>query len=279
MMRQNDRGFHRRPSAFGRFGLVILLSALLAVPAMTQDARSFKTGFSLARDRGDAGKIPVEGAEMRRTMPNPGNTALLPRAPRIWDAMPSGMKTILALEGGPARGKKPPLKTGRIAVEILAGAAVAGLCSGAAVLLASDHDREAHSPAAIGLVIGAAIGTPLVVYLIGSRGNVAGSLGWTFVGTLAGGAVAGLFNEIANSSRGTVGGVAAIAGVFLAPAAGAAAGFNMSRRYDAPLPSQTALLNVVEGKLSLGVPATQFYLSGFGKRSPGFSIRLFQADL
>jgi hypothetical protein len=52
-----------------------------------------------------------------------------------------------------------------------------------------------------------------------------------------------------------------------------------SRRYDQPHPSQTALLNVVEGKLSFGVPATQLHLSGFGKRSPGLSVRLFQAEL
>jgi hypothetical protein len=65
----------------------------------------------------------------------------------------------------------------------------------------------------------------------------------------------------------------------LAPAVSAVIGFNSSRRYDPPASVRSALLNVGQGRLRLGIPAPQIFFSGLGRKSPGLAFRIFQAEL
>jgi len=64
-----------------------------------------------------------------------------------------------------------------------------------------------------------------------------------------------------------------------APAVGAVIGYNASRRYDPEAPAPGALLSVGQGRLRLGVPAPQVFVSGGRRKNPGIAVRIFQAEL
>lgn len=86
-----------------------------------------------------------------------------------------------------------------------------------------------------GGALGIAVGFPLGVYGVGCAGDQTGSLGWTYVGALAGASVAGLAGIAVphDGSRGTGFNTlnALLIGVITAPM-GAIIGFNLSRAYE-----------------------------------------------
>lgn len=270
-------------AAFGRYAAVVLLGVLLAGPAKAQNVRSWAAGFSLAEAGARAGR-DVDG-EGRSTLTRirERTTIRLASATGRGGLFPSGPVPAPALKNASGKVPKPPVRTTRVAAQILAGAAAGVLGCAVVALTASEStvdDDQAYIAAmtAGGLVAGALV-TPGLVYLIGSGGRQTGSLGVTYLGGLAGAAVCAIIFAAASSSDADGAGEAVLAGAVLIPAIGSVIGFITTRRYKSLPAVQTALLNVGQGKLKLGIPAPQVFFSGFGKKSQGLAVRIFQAEL
>ena len=283
MTDKDSRRFRRGASVLGRLGLAVVLSGLITAPAMSQDARPLSAGFSLAEKPGNEGDCALWrlGAELTPTaagrtivvLPKGGGENPFPPCPR---SMP-----LLRSEAVKAR--KPPVSGGKVAVQILAGAASTSAAFWASVLTASestlDDDEAMRRRATAWQLVGGAGLTPLVVYLVGNSGPQQGSLGKTYLYGAVGGAAGALLLFLAFESDTEALGYIAFAVSTLAPAVSAVIGFNSSRRYDPPAPVQTALLNMGQGKFRLGIPAPQIFFSGLGRKSPGLAFRIFQAEL
>jgi hypothetical protein len=258
--------FRTGPAALGRFGLVVLLSGLTATLSAAQEARSLASRFSLAGARGN----PRLADESR--------PIILPSASDIRfrsDRVPAQTTKAAA-----AKTQKPPASGGKTAGQILAGVGVGVLGCAVVALTTSERSRdddEAYVAAmtAGGLVAGA-LATPGLVHLIGSGGPQTASLGMTYAGGLAGVAVGAII--LAATGDSGAGGLA-LAGSVILPAVGAVIGFNATRRFKSPPAVQTALLSVTLGKLTVGVPFPQTFVSGYPRRSIGLAVRIFQAEL
>src|SRR5262245_21881670 len=158
------------------------------------------------------------------------------------------------------RDSTPPLSSGRLAVELIPGAAagVGGGFVGAVIGVAMTKDSCTGEEwcglggAIVGGYIGATLVPPFAVYLVGAAGDQTGSLGATFGGALLGGA-AGLISGIAVGQKNAPLGLGiAMAG----PVIGATVGFNLTRRYRDSGPSLApgSLVRVDGGHAALGVP-------------------------
>ncbi len=276
MTNEDSRRFRNGAAALGRLGLAVVLSGLITAPAMSQDARPLSAGFSLAERPGNEGDNALRRLGAKLTPAAAGRTiAVLRTAPPYGGTVPA-----LRSEAGKAR--KPPASDGKVAVQLLAGAAVSAAAIGAAILTASemtlDDDEAMRRRVVAWHIVGGAGLTPLVVYLIGNSGPLSGSLGKAYLCGLAGEAVGALLLSLVFESDDALA-ILALVGSGLAPAIGAVIGYNAGRRYDPPAPVQAALLNVGQGKLKLGLPAPQIFFSGLGRKSPGLAVRLFQAEL
>ena len=263
----------------GRIGLVIILSGLTTATSMAQNARPAASRFSLAGFCGSPGQ-----ADDSRTI---GIWLLEAKAAFLSPAsdirFQSSRGPVKASREAAAKAQKPSVRGTRVAAQILAGAAVGVLGCAVVALTASEStvdDDKAYIAAmtAGGLVAGALV-APGLVYLIGSGGRQTGSLGVTYLGGLAGAAVCAIIFAAASSSDADGAGGAALAGAVLIPAIGSVIGFITTRRYKSLPAVQTALLNLGQGKLKLGIPSPQVFFSGNGKKSPGLAVRIFQADL
>lgn len=162
--------------------------------------------------------------------------------------------------------EKPPLSGRRIAEEIIVGCAggfavgvpcaLAGGAVGASMTYDPDYP-DSWFPS-LGMIFGAAIGFGISyplgsatgVYLVGTRGNVTGSFLATWVGTIV-----GLLCVLpAAMIDYDLAGIAFLAG----PPIGATIGFNLTRRYETPAESETALINLRNGQVSLAIPRVYF---------------------
>ena len=142
-----------------------------------------------------------------------------------------------------------------------------------------DDDEAMRRRATTWMVFGGAAMTPAVVYLIGNHGPQQGSLGKTYLYGAVGAAVGGLLLYLAFETDSDALGIFALTVSTFAPAVGAVIGYNASRRYDPEAPAPGALLSVGQGKLRLGVPAPQVFVSGGRRKIPGIAVRIFQAEL
>jgi hypothetical protein len=254
-------------AALGRFGRVVLLSGLTATLSMAQDARSMASRFSLAGTQGNPRRV------------HEGRPIILPSASDIRfrsDPAPAKISKAAA-----PKTQKPPVNSELMqAAQILAGVGVGVLGCAVVALTASERTRDddqayVAAMTAGGFVAGA-LATPGLVHLIGSGGPQTASLGMTYVGGLAGAAVSAII--LAATDEGGVSGLA-LAGVVLLPAIGSVIGFNATRCFKSPPAVQTALLSVAQGKLTMGVPVPQTFISGYQRRSIGLAVRIFQAEL
>jgi hypothetical protein len=144
-----------------------------------------------------------------------------PPPPIIVDRQSRAERTIFELGGGLGAG----VVIGGIGLYV---GLLAGLTEGRAT------SRTFLESTAIGGVIGAAIGVPVGVYLVGNnfRGN--GGLGWTLLGSLAGGGIAFGF-AYAASNGDMPAGVAILTGLVL-PVAGAVCGYELTSDTDSRHP-------------------------------------------
>ena len=172
------------------------------------------------------------------------------------------------VESGVPQLEKPPLSNGRIAGEIVVG----GMGGFAAVLACwevfEDPDRDDDFGGFVGLILGEVIGSTLSVYLVGNIGNETGS----FLATL-GGSVLGAGVGVATSL--VIGEPGALLLVWC-PSIGATAVFNVTRRYDSPAESETALINVRDSQMSLAVPRVYFRGDRFGRGGLSQNIDLLR---
>ncbi|MCX6572726.1 MAG: hypothetical protein NTX99_01920 [Candidatus Aminicenantes bacterium] len=258
-------------AALGRLALAAMMSSLMAGPVMGGDAQDWSAGFSLAARSG--GEAPAAA----------GRTIALPRTAGGRDGILTGSGTRPVSRGEAGQAQRPPVKTGKVAAQILAGVGVTGGMFALSILTASegtlDDDEAMRRRATTWMVFGGAVLTPLVVYLIGNHGPQQGSLGKTYLYGVVGAAAGGLLLYLAFESDTETLGILALTCSTLAPAVGAVIGYNASRRYDSPPQVQASLLSVTGGKLRLGIPAPQVIFSGLGRKSPGLAVRIFQAEL
>jgi hypothetical protein len=281
VMKINDPARSRNgAAALGRFALATVLAGLLTVPAVGQDARVWPAGFSLAA--GSGGEAPAAAGSAGRARVG-GKTIALPRPAGGRDGILTdpGIRPVSWGEAGQAQ--RPPVKTGKVAAQILAGVGVTGGMLALSILTASegtlDDDEAMRRRATTWMVFGGAAMTPAVVYLIGNHGPQQGSLGKTYLYGVIGAAAGGLLLFLAFEADTETLGILALACSALAPAIGSVIGYNASRRYDPQGPASGALLSVGQGKLRLGVPAPQVFVSGGRRKAPGIAVRIFQAEL
>jgi len=263
-------------------GAAFVLVGWCVMPAAAE-THALAARFSLAAIPQNEGPgLPI-GAGSVRTLAA-GSKVIPPAAPSISDS-PFPARPATGPVGRDKTGKvqRPPVRTGTLVGQIMAGAVVTGGAFGLAFLTASEStldDDEAMQGRAIAWTIcGAAGMTPMLVYLIGNAGPQTGSLGRTYLGGLAGALVGGLLMSVAVMSENDAVAISALAAAAVAPALGAIIGFNSSRRYDQPAPVRAALLSVESGRLRLGFPVPRVAVSGRLKRSPGIAVCLFQAEL
>jgi len=269
-----------RSRRFGRLALAAMLSGLMAGPVIGGDARVWLAGFSLAARPG--GEAPA--AFMKPGPARPTAAAIaLPESPGAGVPSPSGPGMRPIAWGESIQTGRPPVKTGKVAAQILAGVGVTGGMFALSILTASestiDDDEAMRRRATAWMVFGGAAVTPGVVYLIGNHGPQQGSLGKTYLYGAVGAAVGGALLYLAFETDSDALGVLALTVSTFAPAVGAVIGYNASRRYDPEAPAPRALLSVGQGKLRLGLPAPMLFVSGPGRRSPGLAVRIFEAEL
>lgn len=140
---------------------------------------------------------------------------------------------------------KPPLNKGRIAGEIAAGAGLGYGIAAAAYFTGGSDSDIAFTGAALGILLGCPVG----VYLVGNSDNETGS----FWATLGGNALGFLLLGTAAGGDDIPSAIQFLAALTLPVCA--TVFFNLTRRYKSPPESETGLINIREGRLSLAVPA------------------------
>jgi hypothetical protein len=150
--------------------------------------------------------------------------------------------------------RDPPASAGRIVGELLigtlvgGGGALIGALLGSGLCIGGDGDGGDCEYSLIGgAYVGAIATIPLGVYAAGNSGGETGSLRMTYAGAALGG-LGGLL-MVANGREDI-----SILGLVLAPPIGAVIGFNATRRYKPRRVMVNALLQLDEGRPSLGIP-------------------------
>jgi hypothetical protein len=147
----------------------------------------------------------------------------------------------------------PPLNSGRIVAELLNGSLGAFLGGALGFFVASGESFEEHGAPAV--FLGAvSLGSAAGVYLVGTAGRETGSICTTAIGSLMGSLAVLLLPESTET-----------AGLFILPPIGATVGFNITRRYETPRPTGTALLNLSRGGPKVAIPVT-YLRSGISNR-------------
>lgn len=163
----------------------------------------------------------------------------------------------------------PQNRTERVLIELGGGAGaglvlgVAGLYLGFLAGTAALADRRGSSSVsgffvagAYGGVLGASLGIPLGVYLVGNNYHGNGGLGWTYLCSAVGGAAA--FGLAYAAESGDIGvGIPIVAGLFL-PLTGAVLGYELSSDADerstrTPAPAAPTVAPVVTATAGLGL--------------------------
>ncbi len=181
--------------------------------------------------------------------------------------------------------EKPLLSKKRIFGEILAGGGlgvVGGLAGGLAglgigYLLAPDEEEDIGLIAGffLGASIGYPIGSALGVYIVGDTGDETGSFVATLCGSLLGASLsyAAILLRILPGKP-----LLDYMSFFAVPPILACIGFNMTRRYKSPPSSGTALLNIREGQMTLGIPTVYFQPDTFGRRAINLNVSFMNVE-
>ena len=156
------------------------------------------------------------------------------------------------------RSSKPPLKAGKVGLEFLAGGVAGGTGSlvlgfiGGAITSRPDEVFSGLGGMAIGGMLGILFGSSVGVQLVGSYGDETGAYWATLLGSTGGMAASLIY--IALRVREDSAEWFDWAMIYALPAAGAVLGFNLTRRYDTPPASGSALLNFEDGQIIFTVP-------------------------
>ncbi len=191
---------------------------------------------------------------------------------------------------------KPPLSKERIVNEILAGGAggvalgLVGMFVGAGLGgLFCDEDETDEDVSTlffpvfdeeflcglkfvlVGAIAGYALGTPVGVYLAGSTGDQTGSFLSALIGSVA------ALGGVLVASQGDMDQNIEEFMFWAAPPIFATIGFNLTRRYKSPIAeSETALINLRDGRMSLAVPRVYLRPDSFGRGSLSQSVDLLK---
>jgi len=143
--------------------------------------------------------------------------------------------------------KKPSLKGGRIAGEFLLGG-VGAAALGCLGFIAAGSDLEGSGGGMVFMVLGGiCLGGSTGVCLAGNVGNETGSYGVTLLGSIVGLIPAVSLAEPTNGIS-----------LLIFPLICATIGFNISREYDSPSTTRTAIINFIDGKMNSGIPLKHF---------------------
>src|SRR5262245_29259692 len=173
---------------------------------------------------------------------------------------PPNAQVALERELPVCREATPPLSGGRLAGELVLGAA-AGLAGGfAGGMIGYEFQKGSCTGEEwcglggfiVGGYLGATLAPPVAVYLVGASGDQTGSPAATAIGALLGGGLGLAAGVGAGRANGWLGFTIAMAG----PVVGSMVGFNLTRRYrDAgPAPVPGSLVRVDGGRVAIGVP-------------------------
>ncbi len=245
----------------------VLLAATVGASLLMMDARAAGQGVTQEGAPLPSPPIAPLWPPVTAVTPPPWGGASLPPPP-----LPGPNAAATAALPPPPVIVASRRRTDRVLIETGGGAAaglvlgVAGLYVGflgGAVSLSDSRARAGTDgflqAGLYGGIVGASIGIPLGVYLVGNnfRGN--GGLGWTYLCSVAGGAAA--FGLAVAAQDGNVPvGVPILAGLVL-PLAGAVVGYELSSDVDArprPVPRSTLvpLVSVAPGGSVLGLGGT-----------------------
>ena len=156
------------------------------------------------------------------------------------------------------RPSMPPLKAGKLELEFLIGGASGVVGSlilgflGGAITNRNDDPWSELNGFAVGMVLGTIIGSSIGVEIVGSYGDETGTYWATLLGSTGGMAASLIY--IALRVREDSAEWFDWAMIYALPAAGAVLGFNLTRRYDTPPASGSALLNFEDGQIIFTVP-------------------------
>jgi len=179
------------------------------------------------------------------------------------------------VESGVPQLEKPPLSNGRIAREILVGGvgALAVTIISHPLLESFDDPRPGYEVKRPFLALstfllvtaGSTLGSACGVYIVGNIGNETGSFRATLGGSAIGAGAFFVWLATGHPWSPSLD-LRALIACILAPPIGATIGFNLTRRYDSPpAESETALINVRNGRMSLAVPRVHFRIDSFGR--------------
>ena len=150
----------------------------------------------------------------------------------------------------------PPRIVEEILGGVLGGAIVGvvgagvGYLIGAASKEGDSEDWNVLPAEGLGMAIGAGagyvLGSAVGVYQVGDNEKETGNSGAALLGSIAGSFLGGFLTM----NLGPVGGVAALLGSPI----GATVGFNMTRRYKPPPPSEDGFINFKDGRMYLATP-------------------------
>lgn len=168
--------------------------------------------------------------------------------------------------------RKPEKPPPRIVEEILGGVVggtILGLVGGGVGYLigraTSEEDSEHWDilpPEGLGMAIGAGIGyvigSAVGVHQVRDNENETGNFGAALLGSVA----ASFLGSLLSTSLGPAGSVAALP----ASPIGATVGFNMTRRYKTPQPSENGFIDFKDGRMYFGSPSVCFQPDPFEQR-------------
>jgi hypothetical protein len=175
---------------------------------------------------------------------------------------------VTDLQNNGKKKEKPPLKGGKIACEIGAGAGCGilagalGFLIGAAVTPAGEGqfgELNKVGGGGIGFIIGYPLGNSIGIYLVGNRDSETGSFGTTLLGSMLGMVAATALSPV--MFQDDFPRWIALPVFFSLPITGGIIGFSMTRSYRSPLDSGTAFLNIRNGHMRIASPAIYFRLN------------------
>ncbi|MBM3242650.1 hypothetical protein FJZ31_40840 [Candidatus Poribacteria bacterium] len=145
---------------------------------------------------------------------------------------------------------------GKFQAGVLAGV-VGGVTAGIAAdyIVCKECDVQFWMAVATGISLGSSIG----VYIVGNIGDETGS----FLATLGG----SMLGEVVGFAATYTTGAPGLLVMLFGPPIGATIGFNKTRRYKSPPTSETALINLGDGQVSLVVPSIYFRPDPFDGRN------------
>ncbi len=180
-------------------------------------------------------------------------------------------------EAPQSSGSTPNLSIVRISGQFLAGILMSTGFSVIGEKTIGSHDGEDSGllGAIVGVLGGAVVGSSLGVYIIGNIGDQTGSYVATLLGSTLGMGL-GMGVSLAMSSE--LDNVSPLIILCTLPTLSGIMGFNSSLRYKKTPASGSAIINLKDSRMSLGIPRIYFRLNPFDRMSMIQNIDLVQVD-